>query len=85
MCFAHVNLLSRCMPRFFTSFFWGRSTLPIYTVGQAWLRRVRGFALINFNSPFLRPVVYLIAGGLEFHWAISGCSCVAKIAVYRRR
>jgi hypothetical protein len=40
MCFTHVSLLSRCMPRYFTSFFWGRSTLPISTVGQVWLRRV---------------------------------------------
>jgi hypothetical protein len=40
MCFAHVSLLSRCMPRYFTSFFWGRSTLPIYTVGQVQLHRV---------------------------------------------
>jgi hypothetical protein len=29
MCFAHVGLLSRCIPRYFTSFSWGRSTLPI--------------------------------------------------------
>jgi hypothetical protein len=28
------------MARYFTSFFWGRSTLPICIVGQVWLRRV---------------------------------------------
>jgi hypothetical protein len=40
MCFAHVSLLSRCMPSYFISYFWGRATLPICTVGQVWLRRV---------------------------------------------
>jgi hypothetical protein len=40
MCFVHVSLLSRCMPRYFTSFFWGRAPLPICTVGQVWLHRV---------------------------------------------
>jgi hypothetical protein len=34
MCFTHVSLLSRCMPRYFTSFLWARSILPICTVGQ---------------------------------------------------
>jgi hypothetical protein len=38
--FAHVSFLSRCMPRYFTSFFWGRSALPIFTVGQVWFRRL---------------------------------------------
>jgi hypothetical protein len=27
MCFAYISLLSGCMPRYFTSLFWGRSTL----------------------------------------------------------
>jgi hypothetical protein len=40
MCFAYVSLLSRCMARYSTSFFWGRSTLPICTVGQVWLCRM---------------------------------------------
>jgi hypothetical protein len=43
MCLARVSLLSRCMPRYFTSFFWGRSTLPICTVGQVWLRLRRKY------------------------------------------
>jgi hypothetical protein len=34
MCFAYVSLLLRCMPRYSTSFFWGRLTLTICTVGQ---------------------------------------------------
>jgi hypothetical protein len=34
------SLLSTCMPRYFTSFSWGRSTLPIRTVGQLLLRKV---------------------------------------------
>jgi hypothetical protein len=34
MCFAHVSLLSRYLPKYFTSFFWGRSTLLTCTDGQ---------------------------------------------------
>jgi hypothetical protein len=41
----HVSLLSRCTPRYFTLFFWGRSILPICTVGQVWERRVNVFGL----------------------------------------
>jgi hypothetical protein len=40
MCFAHVSLLSGCMPKYFTLFFWGRTTLPICTIGQVSMSRV---------------------------------------------
>jgi hypothetical protein len=40
LSFGHVSLLSRCMPRYFSSFFWGRATLPICAAGQVSLRRV---------------------------------------------
>jgi hypothetical protein len=50
-CFAHVSLLWRCMPRYFTSFFWGRSPLSICTIGHIWLRRVNvKFEWICFDS-----------------------------------
>jgi hypothetical protein len=39
ICFVHVSLLSKCMPRYFTSFLWGRSTFPICIGGDVWLRR----------------------------------------------
>jgi hypothetical protein len=49
-------LQSRCMPRYFTSFFCGRSTLAICTVGQVWLVFIPSseiYVLENFVSTFV--------------------------------
>jgi hypothetical protein len=85
ICFAHVSLLSRCMPRYFTSFFWGRSTLPICTVRQVWLLRVN---VICVNLLWFILVLHFFGQSLiilmvawSFIKAIAGSSCVAKIAV----
>jgi hypothetical protein len=67
MCFAHVSLLPRCMPRYFTSFFWGRRTLPISTVEQVccvgWIyftcRRI--FLILN-----KRPGCHILS--ISFYW-----------------
>jgi hypothetical protein len=55
----------------FHFFFGGRATLPICTVGQVLLRRVKVIRVDFLGSIliplFLRPIVDLIDGGLEFH------------------
>jgi hypothetical protein len=85
MCFAHVNLLSKCMARYFTSFLWGRSTLPICTVGQVWLCVVNiicvdllSFILTVYYFPQL---LILLMVPWSFIEAITGSSCVTSIAV----
>jgi hypothetical protein len=85
MCFAHVSLLSRCMPRYFTSFFQGISTLPICTVGQVWLRRVnvRCVDLLRFILilQFFAQSSILLMVAWSYTEAIAESSCVAKISV----
>jgi hypothetical protein len=82
MCFAHVSLVSRCIPRYFTSFFWGGAILPICTAGQVWVPRgnvtcvdLLWFILILcFFSQ--SPILLLLAW--SFTEAIAGSSRVAK-------
>jgi hypothetical protein len=82
MYISNVRLPSRCMPRYFTSFFWGRSTLPIFVVGQVWFRRVnvicvdliRFILILHF---FAQSITLLLAW--SFIQPIAGTSCVTKI------
>jgi hypothetical protein len=83
MCSVRVNLLSRCMSRYFTWLFWGRATLPICTVRQVWLRRVNIICvdLIWFilTLHFFAQSSILLLVTWSFIEAIAGSSRVAKI------
>jgi hypothetical protein len=88
MCFAPISFLSRCMARYFTSYFWGRSTLDICTVGQVCLRLVnvicvnllRFIVILHF---FAQSSILLMVAWSSIE-TIAGSSCVAKIALHRR-
>jgi hypothetical protein len=83
MCFAYVSLLSICMPRQFTSFFWGAETLPICTFRQVWLHmvNVRCVNLLWFILilHFFAQSLILLMVAWSFIEAIAGASCEAKI------
>jgi hypothetical protein len=61
--FSHVILLSRWMTRYFTSFFWDSQHCPFARSDRfdcvGLFCNMCRFALIYFNSPFLRPIVDL--------------------------
>jgi hypothetical protein len=81
----HVSLQSRSMPRYFTSLFWARSTLPFCTVRQVWLPRVNVICLDLLWSiitlHFFTQLLILLMVAWSFIETIGGSSCVDKIAV----
>jgi hypothetical protein len=73
------------MPRYFTSLFWGRLTLPICSVGQIWLRRVNVICE-DFLWFTLIPHLFTQSSvSLMLAWCFTegtaGSSYLAKIAV----
>jgi hypothetical protein len=73
------------MPKYFTSFFWGRSTFPFCTVGQVWLHEVNVICVdllwfILILHFFAQSLILLVVAW-SFIEAVPGSSCMAKIAV----
>jgi hypothetical protein len=85
MCSAHVSLLSRCMLRYFTSFFWGRSTLPICTVGQVWLHCVNVICMdllwFTLILHFFTQSSILLMEAWSFIEAIARFSCCYDFSI----
>jgi hypothetical protein len=82
MCFVHVSLLSRCMARCFTSFFWGSSTLSIWLsdrfgcvgwIQHAWI--CFDFIILHLylwrhdNSPLMRRIPMLRSANFGYYQA----------------
>jgi hypothetical protein len=84
-----TSFLSRCMPRHFTSFCCGRSTLPIDTVGQVWLHRVNAMCVDLLRFILILHFFTQSSNLLLVAWslieAIAGSSCVSKIALRQLR
>ena len=68
MCYFHVNLLSRVMPRYLTESLLGIAIFLMVTLGHVFLQRegyMCGFIFVNFEAQFIKPLFHRVEISLE--------------------